>query len=223
MPRIVKAPTRSGNKWCTKCDLELPYASFGADKQRRDGLKTACKECLNLHSRQYRNTPEGKSSVEAYRRSPEAKAKRRVSPYVKSQARKDYSARYMREKRKKDPVFRMRAAVSVGVFDALAGRTKKSGTFDILGYSLADLKSHMESLFLPGMTWANYGAAWWIDHIVPQSKFGPDQVKECWQLANLWPMWKHINQLKSSNEDFILPDDWMETPEYAKEALNARD
>lgn len=89
-------------------------------------------------------------------------------------------------------------------------RLKKRGlskfsksTFNILGYTLEDLKKHLENKFQPGMTWENYGIEWHIDHIKPDSWFNYSSTedlsfKECWSLSNLQPLWAKDN-LKKGN------------------------
>lgn len=87
-------------------------------------------------------------------------------------------------------------------------RTKKPGsrksTRSLIGYEIKDLIVHLESLFEPGMSWENYGRSkgcWSIDHIKPQSSFDfelPDQIRECWALLNLRPMWHSLNQAKGN-------------------------
>lgn len=67
-------------------------------------------------------------------------------------------------------------------------------TFDLLGYSLDDLRRHIEAQFEPWMSWENYAHdTWHIDHIRPLSSFTyetPDdpQFKEAWALSNLQPL-----------------------------------
>ena len=78
-----------------------------------------------------------------------------------------------------------------------------------LTFSIPQLKVHLESKFLPGMSWDNYGRkpgirCWHIDHITPDSWFdysSPQDTsfKQCWSLANLQPKWEDEN-LKKSNK-----------------------
>lgn len=63
----------------------------------------------------------------------------------------------------------------------------------LVGYNIDSLSSHLESLFLEGMTMDNYGD-WHIDHIKPRRYFNYDscedtEFKECWALDNLRPLW----------------------------------
>lgn len=79
---------------------------------------------------------------------------------------------------------------------------KKNSTFDILGYTVDDLKTHLERLFQPGMSWDNYGNEWHIDHIKPDvlfkySEISSDEFKKCWSLDNLQPLWAKDNIAKS--------------------------
>lgn len=65
----------------------------------------------------------------------------------------------------------------------------------LVGYTLEDLMAHLEDQFKEGMSWDNHGE-WHIDHIKPVSEFGADQVKECWSLDNLQPLWAEDNVAK---------------------------
>ena len=73
---------------------------------------------------------------------------------------------------------------------------------DLVGWTVTELKIHLESLFKVGMTWENYGE-WQIDHKIPIAAFNfncPDEIdfKKCWALENLQPLWKEENLKKGS-------------------------
>lgn len=79
---------------------------------------------------------------------------------------------------------------------------------DLVGYSVDDLKAHIERQFLRGMSWENM-AEWHIDHIVPKSSFNyssPEdaEFRACWALSNLRPMWARENQRKSAKRLFLI-------------------
>ena len=79
------------------------------------------------------------------------------------------------------------------------GKSKEGKTIDLLGYSVLDLKVHLESLFTEGMSWENYGD-WHIDHIKPVSKFDPETpMRIVNALSNLQPLWGPDNIRKSDN------------------------
>jgi hypothetical protein len=61
--------------------------------------------------------------------------------------------------------------------------------------TLSEFKSYIESLFLPGMTWGNYGKGfgkWSLDHIIACNKFDlaiEEDRYRCFYYQNLKPMW----------------------------------
>ena len=104
---------------------------------------------------------------------------------------------YYNQRRAVDPDFRLKEAMASQIYNALrankAGRTWET----LVGYTLQELKSHLEARFLPGMSWENYGA-WHIDHIRPRASFtftSPEDegFKQCWALDNLQPLWAADN------------------------------
>lgn len=74
--------------------------------------------------------------------------------------------------------------------------------FDMLGYTVEDLKKHLESRFQSGMSWENRGE-WHIDHVVPDSWFTYNSIddegfKKSWSLENLQPLWASDNCRKGA-------------------------
>ena len=67
-----------------------------------------------------------------------------------------------------------------------------------MGYSLNELKEHIESQFEDWMSWENQGKDWHIDHIIPMSWFSLDNWKECFALNNLQPMRASENESKNN-------------------------
>lgn len=103
---------------------------------------------------------------------------------------------------------RIHSSVSRAMRSGLAkGGKEGKSTFDILGYSREELMAHMEELFLPGMSWENYGLhGWHIDHKIPKSLFRFERTSDidfqrCWELKNLQPMWATDNRKKYSKYD----------------------
>ena len=71
-------------------------------------------------------------------------------------------------------------------------------TKDILGCSFEDAKKHIESLWLEGMSWENYGLyGWHIDHKIPlaSTKDKKEMEKLC-HYTNLQPLWAKDNLSK---------------------------
>jgi transcription elongation factor Elf1 len=72
----------------------------------------------------------------------------------------------------------------------------------LAGYTIDQLRVHLEKKFKSGMSWDNYGQ-WHIDHKIPLSVFNfetPEDIdfKKCWALSNLQPMWAKENIAKKN-------------------------
>jgi hypothetical protein len=82
---------------------------------------------------------------------------------------------------------------------ALHKAKKSESTIELTGCTIDELRVHLSSLFLPGMTWDNYGKyGWHIDHVKPCAAFDltdPEQQKECFNYTNLQPLWA-VDNLK---------------------------
>lgn len=78
----------------------------------------------------------------------------------------------------------------------------------LLGYSPDDLRQHLERQFTKGMTWDRFLAAEiHIDHIVPVSSFdldSEDDVRACYCLSNLRPLWAGENLAKSARMELLV-------------------
>ena len=122
--------------------------------------------------------------------------------------------------RQTNPNFVIRRSISYFIWKSLSkSNSNKQGKscLDYLGYTIDDLKKHLESLFESWMTWDNHGNynsktwddndkstwIWQIDHIIPQSSLPynsmqDDNFKKCWMLDNLRPL-----SAKQNNKDGI--------------------
>jgi hypothetical protein len=71
-----------------------------------------------------------------------------------------------------------------------------------IGYSIEELIAHLDRMFTDGMSWERFKAGEiHIDHIIPKSLFDPtdpEQVRQCWALSNLQPLWAEDNMRKSN-------------------------
>jgi hypothetical protein len=112
--------------------------------------------------------------------------------------------------RRQDPSIKLRVYVSNTVLRMLKesnGSKNGKSILDFLGYSIDDLKSHIESKFEYWMNWDNWGVydtttwndndpatwVWQLDHKVPQSdlpysSMEDENFKICWALDNLRPL-----------------------------------
>lgn len=94
--------------------------------------------------------------------------------------------------------------------DLLRAALKREGTTSVavFGYSIPELRRHLERQFSRGMTWAKFCAGEiHIDHIRPLASFDlsdPERVIEAWSLPNLRPMWAGHNRRKGAAVEFLL-------------------
>lgn len=103
------------------------------------------------------------------------------------------------KKRSQNPQYRMRHNLRSRIRDFMKRGAFKQSATQLLGCGRAQLMSWMESKFLHGMNWNNYGK-WHVDHILPCASFDltkPDQQKICFHYTNLQPLWEKDNLDKS--------------------------
>ncbi len=156
---------------CTICKISKPATTDFYHKHSRStsGFKNSCKECRK---------------TETYN-------------WNKSEACKNKQ----KKRRKEDIAWKLRKNISITICNNLKNRgyKKQASCFNYLGYSIDQLKAHLELQFEPWMNWENWGKVstqertWNIDHIYPQSKLPYDNFehpnfRKCWALENLRPL-----------------------------------
>ena len=181
-------------------------------KKREDYQKNHEKEIKR--NQQYRkdNPKKAKLSVKRWREKNKEyfeeyrkKNRKRNRAYVKKYRQSEkgkINQRKSDKKRRQDPMFRLSEAISGQMRQALNGNKKGMPWEGLAGYTLEELKKHLEKQFIKGMTWNNYGK-WEIDHRIPKSKFNfksydGEGFKKCWDLENLKPMWALENWKKNN-------------------------
>jgi len=121
-------------------------------------------------------------------------------PHRKAITRKNHKKYYHRVL-KNDPLYKLQHNIRSGFNDALSlTKNKKSkSTFDMLGYTVEELKAHLEKQFDDKMSWENYGSYWHIDHKTPISfARTKEDVIRLYQLDNLQPLEAMTNIVKSN-------------------------
>lgn len=226
-PLLAKKRWRSSSdtlreeKSCLSCKEVKPLVDFAKDGRSGDGVRGRCKVCISATERVNRDPEKERERGKRYRANNPGEARERTRRWRKENysrysdnakawrlSRPDEMkaiARRSYEKRKLSLQFRLQNAIKAMVHSKLTGRTKRGRrTFSLLGYSVDELRIHLERQFLPGMTWENYGReGWHIDHIVPLASFSytsPDEAgfKAAWALTNLQPLWATDNLKKGA-------------------------
>ena len=213
-------------KKCSKCGETKPLAEFYKCKKKPDGLQFYCKVCNserqksrnfsvdpNLKEKKCRKCDETKPVAEfsKYKNSPDGlfyHCKVCNSEYKNKKANKDKRNERLRQRYKNDPEFKLRKAVRNHTHKIIkATKIQKSkSSFEYLGCTITEFKEHIESQFVEGMSWENYGLyGWHIDHKVPLDWYVKNHTNpfEANHYTNLQPMWAEDNL---SKRNFIEED-----------------
>lgn len=119
------------------------------------------------------------------------------------QCNKANAHRYLRVRRDNDPLQRIKERLRSRLYQALKAHkaTKADRTMELTGCTVSFLRSHLEAMFTPAMTWSNIH----IDHIKPLAAFDlqdVDEQRRACHHTNLQPLLAADNMAKSD----LLPD-----------------
>jgi hypothetical protein len=131
--------------------------------------------------------------------------KRKIQIAVHHQKYKKIKARKLKERIKSNPIVHLNRVIrsNFNLRIKACNIIKDGHIFDMLGYSVFDLKKHLEKQFTSEMSWENFGSYWNIDHVVPISWFKTKKQVICkgWALNNLQPLENKVNW--SKNNKFV--------------------
>lgn len=186
-------------KRCSKCGIEKDEKEFYKNNRAKDKLCIWCKECDKAHKhdnldkiRTYcHNNAE---RIRAVRQSYWRTNSNKMRQYRQHNATTINTSR--KQRRDNDYGYRMSCVLRSRLYKALFGNFKHGSAVRDLGCSRKEFDAWIESQFQPGMTWANYGTEWQIDHIIPfkfidETQYSHQRVV-C-HYKNLRPMWKADN------------------------------
>lgn len=111
-------------------------------------------------------------------------------------------------KRRSDPVERMRCNLRSRLWAFLKLSKNMDRPSKTVGCTKQTLKAHIESQFIAGMSWDNYGCkhgCWSVDHTIPLSSAkSVDDLMRLVHYLNLAPMW-HVDNIRKNNRlDFQM-------------------
>lgn len=147
-----------------------------------------------------RKKEENKRKHEKIRSDPAKVERQRIARKAWQKRNKDYLNAKHKEKRDNDPVFATAHRVRRLTNFAFERKGyKKNGTSEqLLGCTWDQLKTHIESKFLPGMSWENRHE-WHVDHIVPlASAKSVEEIENLCKWHNLQPLWRLDNLKKGA-------------------------
>jgi hypothetical protein len=177
-----------GYKKCIKCKLDKDLSNFISRKNSKDGYNNICKECKNIDRNIYYEN--NKKILKPIMDKRKIKYIENNKDKINKRQREYYHKKFKHTNKHN---FIWRSVLSTTL--KRLGKNKESKTIELLGYSALCLKNHLEGLFLPEMSWENYGE-WQIDHIVPVASFDKnDDVSVVCALSNLQPMWATTREI----------------------------
>lgn len=116
----------------------------------------------------------------------------------------NYGREYKRTRIQEDINFKLADHLRNRLYYAIKNNQKVGSAVRDLGCTIDFLKQYIESKFLPGMTWDNWGRGsdkWHLDHIKPLASFDLTdsiQFKQAVHYTNLQPLWEIDNLQKGS-------------------------
>ena len=190
---------------CPSCGINKTKENTYRDSSRKNGLAAWCKACASIKNKTiYAETRQRYSRIKSLLRKRWLRCAE-CGAWMTTQFLKTICCSkncYLRHSRKRNPAKRLNGSVSTSVYLAL--REAKAGRpwEELVGFTMQDLRKHLESQFQKGMTWENFGK-WELDHKIPISAFnfkGPEDIdfRRCWSLSNLQPLWKIENRTKNA-------------------------
>lgn len=205
-------------KTCLKCNLEKDEKKDFYYTAKR-GIHPRCKKCVSEYAREYckkdrmQNIEKYlKRRKRAYWAGKEKNKEKRKAYNIKNRVKKaEYDKKYRIKnliriaqvrkayylKVKNMPIFKIESNLRSRVHRAIKYNTKSAHTFELIGCDAKFFKSYIESLWLEGMSWDNYGKyGWHIDHIIPCCSFDlskPEEQKKCFHYTNQRPLWAKDN------------------------------
>ena len=219
-------------KQCSDCKLTKDVSAFYYRKKKHY-YEGRCQNCHALRMQEWRkenkernrennkrhyHSKKHKIWRDEYRKHPDILAKERAqtisyrSQPDNHEKRTEYLNRpevrervnVLKKKKRENIYIKLNERISGAI--NLSLRKNKNGLHweSLVGYTLEDLKQHLENLFTQGMEWGNYKhSGWHIDHIIPVSRFNFESYddldfKRCWALSNLQPMWGRENMSKGN-------------------------
>lgn len=199
--RVREARAARDAKPCTECGKVVAIEGFLVHGKGRLNRCMACYSASFVSKASPTRKPPRPLT-------PEQRAKKSLRDRIWRDANRTRIAATKKVRRHSRPDLQLRGRMARAVRRALAGAKNGGKTFALLGYSLNELRTHLERQFLKGMSWENIGE-WHIDHIVPLSSFEItnaqcDGFRRAWALTNLRPLWAGENVRKSSKREFLI-------------------
>lgn len=203
-------------KICKRCKNTKTVDAFYKTGKR---FSTCCKECSSIKCREWRlkNKDRHARNNKLWQQNNKEKCRVNTSRWKKANYEKvleknrEYEKTAFRKLRKAErgKIYNLgikttlNKRISRGISKSIGDNKNHRKWEDLVGYTVDQLKRHLEKQFDENMSWDNR-RLWHIDHIIPISAFNfekPEDAdfKKCWNLKNLRPLWS-IDNLKKGKK-----------------------
>lgn len=189
-----------GYRWCKRCESSKPLSDFKHGKGH-------CYECQKTMSNEWK--AKNKEKVAVYNKTYKAENKEEISEYNKQYDKANRAAINERVKRnharlkEENPSFKIACTLRnrIYILMKINSTSKAAKTLDLLGCEMEFFMEWLAFNFEDGMTFANHGDTWHLDHTVPCSMFNlvdKDEQKKCFHWSNMKPMYANENIAKNN-------------------------
>jgi len=217
-----------GKKECSKCKKIKDINNFSAIKSNIDGVQRVCKCCDKEYRYKYsgkENQRKIKKIIDkrnylfsiGIKECSFCKKDKKIFEFNKNKSKifglnsqckncvkinknLDYYRKYYNNRRKTEPLFKLKCTLRSRTIQAFKtkGYRKNTKTQEMLGVDWEVAKKNLERQFTEGMSWNNHGE-WHIDHIIPLASANTEEelIKLC-HYKNLQPLWAIDNLKKGS-------------------------
>ena len=177
-------------KRCTKCLIMKPNSEFHRNKSTKTGYTSACKNCVSLAKRVYREN--NKEKIRQKNKEYRENNKERITRRQKENADyyRAYSKNYIKNRRRNDPKFYMINILRNRLRLALKNKAKKGSAVRDLGMPIDAFLVYLnlDCIDRYGESYTGNEKKYHIDHIRPLSSFNlndPSELKAAIHWSNL--------------------------------------
>lgn len=189
-PKHARLPLGEMPKRCAGCKKTKKTEEFYKAKYAKDGLTSRCKVCHNAQ------------------RQPARQDERRRIANKNGRQYQTAAERSRNLERNAPKMRKIKNTILRRLRQSLRNYKTSPSLETLLGYSLGELRHHIERSFRKEMNWERFFAGYiHIDHIVPAVDFDlsdADQIRACFALSNLRPLWAEDNIKKGANRTHLL-------------------
>lgn len=174
---------------------------FNKSSQHKSGRRNYCKSCQKDIGKKYSEKLGYELKLKKKKWKEENKDKVKISRQLSYKKHGKRIAKEKYEKIKSNPTEYLKVLVRRRIRGILNSKNikKRLSSESIVGCSYSELKTHLESKFVDGMSWDNQGK-WHIDHKIPLSSAkNEEEIYKLCHYSNLQPLWA-IDNIKKGNK-----------------------